>query len=152
MISRTERQKVVANVLPTLEWPRWLSTDSQQTPFPVQESQHPSKQIKNQKLILLAPTPRLRRHTCCRLFWRQPVALLSPAALLASPLALSPHTRVLCSPRAFCVALCSSFPCCCSFVYCVDWFVMCSFPIHCLLIVLFVPAQHKHTTHHHCTQ
>ena len=65
------------------------------TPFPVQESKHPSKQIKSQKhhahtqgaqltssgtpsRILLAPAPHLHRHTCCRLFWRQPVTLLSP--------------------------------------------------------------------------
>ena len=74
-----------------------------------------------------------------------------PAALLTSPRALSPHTRAF-SPTCFCIALCSSFSLLLFFCYCVDWFVMCSFPIHCLLIVLFVPAQHKHTTHHHCTQ
>ena len=72
-----------------------------------------------------------------------------PAALLTSPRALSPHTRAF-SPTRFCIALCSSFSMLLFFVYCVDWFVMCSFPIHCLLIVLFVPAQYT-TSHNHST-
>ena len=58
--------------------------------------------------ILLAPAPRLHRHTCCRLFWRQPDALLSPCRSVdVTTCFASLHTCFV--PHVlFCIALCSS--------------------------------------------
>ena len=91
-----------------------LASLAQTSPFSLQERQHPSKPIKRQKhhchtqgaqlmssrtpsRILLAPVPRLDRHTCFRLFWCQPDALLSPCCSVDVTTCVCLRTRLLSS-------------------------------------------------------